>query len=171
MSELSPERLVNVQQRIRETVGDEDQIAIWEAQARRDARNRRAKKLRDDRRKDLLVQGLKQACETWRDPNAPSLVYFLRCGDFVKVGFTTDMRRRLDGIMTDNPFELELIGCIRGPVQLETAAHLVFENHHHRREWFRCNSSVQRAIKLHARRDLETAFGSLVHRGTSYNGC
>jgi hypothetical protein len=31
----------------------------------------------------------------------------------------------------------------------------VFKNHHHRGEWFRYNSLVQRAIKLHGRYDLK----------------
>lgn len=171
MNALTAEHQLAIKRRILGLVGDDALPEPLEVTARRLARNQRAKELRAERRHDALVQGLKQACRTWRNPDASSLVYFVRCDEYVKIGFTTRLQQRLEDIMMLNPLVLEVVGCVRGPVQLETAAHAVFDNHHHRGEWFRYNSLVRRAIKLHGRYDLSTAFLNAgqfcITRGTS----
>lgn len=69
-------------------------------------------------------------------------VYFLRCGEFVKIGYAHDVRVRMEAIRTHNPYKVEPIGFIECK-SLEEAKRI--EREHHERfahlrstgEWFR----------------------------------
>ncbi len=60
-------------------------------------------------------------------------VYFIRCGDFFKIGCSDDIPRRLKDMETNNPYELELIEVDED----EQFWHKVFAHRHHRGEWYR----------------------------------
>lgn len=67
-------------------------------------------------------------------------VYFIACGEFVKIGRSQDPRRRLAGITTDNPYDLALLRVVRG---LEVEYHQRFAAHRHRNEWFRFEGELK----------------------------
>lgn len=80
-----------------------------------------------------------------------SLVYFIRAGDFVKVGVTVDIHRRMHTLSTASPIELELLGVIEGDAEYERHVHAVLAEFHHRREWFRAEPDLLAAISGIAR--------------------
>jgi len=66
-----------------------------------------------------------------------SEVYFLKAERFVKIGFSNGTSSRLIALQTASPFEINLIGAIRGSLQIEQALHVRFSHLRHRGEWFR----------------------------------
>lgn len=74
------------------------------------------------------------------DPPQPG-VYFLRCPPFVKIGYSTDVPARIEGIRFVVPFETTLahvIDCEASDAPaLERQLHRQYANHLHRNEWFR----------------------------------
>lgn len=66
-----------------------------------------------------------------------SIVYFLRAiGYGVKIGFTTNLKQRLDDYKTYVPVEMVLIGSLRGTRRYEKLLHTKFSEHRIRGEWF-----------------------------------
>lgn len=65
-------------------------------------------------------------------------VYFLRCGDFVKIGYSENPKRRLLHLQTATPYDFELIGAHKGSREQEQYLHKTFAHLRHRHEWFRC---------------------------------
>src|SRR3990167_4154606 len=63
--------------------------------------------------------------------NRTGLVYFIRFGDRVKIGFTTDLAARL----TDLPHD-EVLVTVSGTMHDEKALHRRFAEHRVHREWF-----------------------------------
>ena len=63
-------------------------------------------------------------------------VYFIRCGDYVKIGCSDNIERRIKGIETNNPYPVELlkIDLTMG----EKYWHDKFKDYHHRNEWYSC---------------------------------
>jgi hypothetical protein len=60
------------------------------------------------------------------------LVYFLRFGDLIKIGFTTNLRQRLSSIPHD-----EVLATVPGTMRDEKHFHQRFAHLRHAREWFR----------------------------------
>ena len=71
------------------------------------------------------------------------LVYFISCGDFVKIGVSVDPNKRLQNLQTANPFKLKLLATTRGGYFLESHLHTQFEFLHHRNEWFRLEGELK----------------------------
>lgn len=73
-------------------------------------------------------------------------IYFIQCREFVKIGQTTQIRRRMTALAIGVPFELSLVGFIRCPLSelttRETDFHIRFAAQHHRGEWFRLESPL-----------------------------
>lgn len=90
----------------------------------------------------LLVRGTDGRYRTFfrveSDPDASvdSRVYFLRDGDCIKIGTSTNVSTRVSGGQTMNPRELVLIGSVPGDQQLEANLHRKFWHLHARGEWF-----------------------------------
>ena len=75
------------------------------------------------------------------------VVYFVRCCDFVKVGIASDMRDRLQTLQVGCPYELTLMGTVRGASKAERALHLALNAFHARGEWFMAPPIVRKAIR------------------------
>lgn len=60
--------------------------------------------------------------------------YFIRCGDYLKVGSSKNPERRLKDMLTSNPYDLELlrVDYING----EKYWHDKLKSCHHRGEWY-----------------------------------
>lgn len=76
-------------------------------------------------------------------------VYFLRAGDFVKIGWARDVEKRIKALQTANPHELELLGVIPGCDDVERVIHQRFNALHVRGEWYRAESSLLEFVARH----------------------
>lgn len=67
------------------------------------------------------------------------VVYFIRCGEFVKIGYTRgeDAKSRLQSLQTGNPQALELLATAIGDMSDERALHKEFDEYRTAGEWFR----------------------------------
>jgi len=86
------------------------------------------------------------------------IVYFVACGDFVKIGFTTrDMDTRLGEMSTGNPAALELIGTlVVTEKQDDRGLQKRFSKYHYRNEWFHKTLELLEAIdKLIEHHEIE----------------
>ena len=67
-------------------------------------------------------------------------LYFIRVGDYFKIGVSNNVRRRVRDIESQCPYPVELIYHGVGEAQDEELWHKVFEHRHHRGEWFHSGS-------------------------------
>lgn len=72
-----------------------------------------------------------------------SCVYFIGCGDFVKIGTAVDPMVRLRSLRVGNPFPLAVLRVVPGDIQTEWAFHRRFRRHLHRDEWFRIEGELK----------------------------
>jgi len=63
-------------------------------------------------------------------------VYFLRSGDLIKIGFATNIRKRITDLQIANPGELVLLASMRGSPWIEKKLHHRFRSLRSRGEWF-----------------------------------
>ena len=83
--------------------------------------------------------------------------YFIQAGDFVKIGFGSDIAARLRQIATHCPYEPKLLFKIPGTSDMEKRLHRRFEHLHCRAEWFRTDPEIFGFIEYLGRMN----FGSL----------
>jgi hypothetical protein len=74
------------------------------------------------------------------------MVYLIRSGKFIKIGFTTDIRRRLETLQIGNPIKLVLVGLIPGDTKAERRFQDRFGAALHRGEWFKITTEMQAFI-------------------------
>lgn len=55
----------------------------------------------------------------------------------IKIGITTNIKKRLRGLSTANGFDVRLLGFRAGDIVLERALHAQFADHRVRGEWFK----------------------------------
>jgi len=63
-------------------------------------------------------------------------IYFIECGDFIKIGYSVRPRERFRRIAAMSPVEMRLIGITAGGVYDERDAHTKFSHIRARNEWF-----------------------------------
>lgn len=68
--------------------------------------------------------------------NDEGVVYFVSDGEFVKIGFTCNLKTRLSTLQTMSPRPLEVLKVISGPQTLEKEIHKKFRHFHVHGEWF-----------------------------------
>ncbi len=95
------------------------------------------------------------------DAGAPvdALVYFASSDLFVKIGYTTDLPRRLDKMRTATPYGIDLLGVLRGGATLERRLHAAFASLRHHREWFRLVDPLKAFIDCNAMSPEEAKWG------------
>ncbi len=71
-----------------------------------------------------------------------TFVYFLRCGDWVKIGFSTDPTRRVREITTKVPYEITTLLTVPGTMQDEKRLHRALERFRINGEWFAYRSEI-----------------------------
>lgn len=77
----------------------------------------------------------------------PTMTYVIRCGAFVKIGATSDVRSRLRQLEAVNPFELTVVAVLAGGQTVERKLHKRFCDLRHRDEWFREEGDLAEWIK------------------------
>jgi hypothetical protein len=85
--------------------------------------------------------------ESWEDASGrrkdvPNHVYFIRCGDYVKIGVASCVVSRLRTLEAMNPLPLEVVRVIAGKRDVERAFHVRFAAYRHRDEWFRVEGDL-----------------------------
>lgn len=64
-------------------------------------------------------------------------IYFVRLHDFVKIGISSDVRKRMRHLQSGSPYPLELIRLIPdGNIELEARFHAFYKDQHANFEWF-----------------------------------
>jgi hypothetical protein len=72
-----------------------------------------------------------------------SWVYFIGCGDFVKIGMSTHAPSRIEDMRTGNPYDMTIIHTIPGGRLVERKLQKRFSAHHHRHEWFHLSDDIR----------------------------
>ena len=80
------------------------------------------------------------------------VVYFVRCEDYVKIGFSQDLKTRISDLQTACPYELELIAAIPGEWSLEGIFHNVLRDKRIRGEWFVLDDDLRQRISMMMKR-------------------
>lgn len=66
-----------------------------------------------------------------------NFIYFARCQEFVKIGRSANVNRRIQTLQTTMPFEIGPVWVMADPLkELERQCHLQFHHRRHRGEWF-----------------------------------
>lgn len=73
-------------------------------------------------------------------------IYFLRCGDFIKIGFSKQPDLRVASIATANPLPVVLAAVYPGSKADEFNLHVMFARHRSRGEWFARHPDIDAAI-------------------------
>lgn len=74
------------------------------------------------------------------------VVYFVRAGQYVKIGRSTAAAERIKLIRTDTPYRVTVLLTIKGGKSEETKLHEEFRHLRHRGEWFRAAPELLRFI-------------------------
>jgi len=69
-------------------------------------------------------------------------IYVFRVQDFVKIGFSTDWKKRFKHIQTASPYTIEKVFAFAANKSSEARLHKRFAKYHVRGEWFRHDGSV-----------------------------
>jgi hypothetical protein len=79
-------------------------------------------------------------------PHAKSVIYAIRCHDYVKVGLSDNLEQRLHSFELGNPYDLEVLIYRSVPrwyrKEFETMVHQALDAHAHRREWFKVSPEI-----------------------------
>lgn len=73
-------------------------------------------------------------------------VYFVECAGRIKIGFSNNVKARLQQLSTGAPGKLNLVATIPGPHRLERAIHRHLKAHRVKGEWFDDCAEVRAAI-------------------------
>jgi len=69
-------------------------------------------------------------------PRANGCVYFIRCGEYVKIGYSINPLQRLTDLQTGMPYRLEILASEWGTPEDEKFYHAKFKHLRHVGEWF-----------------------------------
>lgn len=85
---------------------------------------------------DALIEEFRRSRR--RTPDVEPCVYFIQAGlGPIKIGYTTDIKRRLPSLQTSTSKKLRVLATIAGRVGLERELHRRFHEHRISGEWFR----------------------------------
>lgn len=73
-------------------------------------------------------------------------VYFLECGDFVKIGFSKKPDDRFHSLKVSLPFKIKYVRQISGNIRDEKKLHLRFKKWHVKGEWFKKCDEINSVI-------------------------
>ena len=70
------------------------------------------------------------------------MVYFIKQNDYIKIGYTNNLNKRLNQLQVSSPVKLEVLGIIKGSLEDESNYHKMFSKYHSYGEWFSCNEEL-----------------------------
>lgn len=74
------------------------------------------------------------------------MIYFLKCNSYVKIGFTTNIKKRVSALDTAIPYNIQLLFWVDGNIEFEKTVHDIFSEWNHKKEWFKI--SEDRIIEI-----------------------
>ena len=74
-------------------------------------------------------------------------IYFIKQGEYVKIGYSAGIKDRLKGLQTGSPEELEVLATEHGDKLTEKWLHMLFEKQHYRGEWFKLDDELLNYIE------------------------
>lgn len=74
-------------------------------------------------------------------------IYFLECGDFIKIGWSQNAKARINSIQHTIPFDIRVLCISYGDVTFEKSLHAKFAHLRFRGEWFRKSQEIYDEIK------------------------
>ena len=83
------------------------------------------------------------------------MIYFVKCNEYLKIGFTDNFSSRLKHARTFNPYNLEVVKVIEGTVKEERLLHEQFKKYHHQLEWFLFSDEIKQYIDKQKAIDYE----------------
>lgn len=78
------------------------------------------------------------------------MIYFIEANGMVKIGYSSNPKRRLQMLATGCPFKCTLIGVMKGLLEDEKEVHARFSHLRERGEWFKFSPEVNSFIAEHA---------------------
>lgn len=115
--------------------------------ARRGMRSEMRKRLRDKYWQRHPAKNIVELAKIiTADKSDEDFVYFVKCGEYIKIGYSTDVEARITGMMCDNPNDLELLACFHGNRITERILHESFSHCRHRNEWFHAGNDIYEFI-------------------------
>ena len=85
------------------------------------------------------------------------MIYFVRSGDLVKIGYASSVEKRIPTLRTSNPNAIVVLGAMTGDMEAERALHERFAKHRVRGEWFVLCDEIVGFIQENARPYLYSA--------------
>jgi DNA-binding XRE family transcriptional regulator len=76
------------------------------------------------------------------------MIYFIKQGDYVKIGFTNRFKTRLNQLQVSSPIKLEVLGIIDGNKEEEKSIHEKFKHISSNGEWFMYCDELKSYIDL-----------------------
>lgn len=70
-------------------------------------------------------------------PRKAGWIYVIQSGEFIKIGFATDVAKRVRGLETGSPHPIAVLHEMRGTLEDEARFHGRFASYRVRGEWFR----------------------------------
>ena len=75
------------------------------------------------------------------------MIYFIKSGNYVKIGYSKEPKQRLKELQTANPLKLTLMGTIPGTYSTEKALHSLYNKYKKRGEWFNCKKDLSLCVE------------------------
>ena len=86
-------------------------------------------------------------------------VYFISCGEFVKIGCAVSVKERLKSVQTGCPYPLAIVGAFESGYMglTEQRVHEMFETYHYRGEWYKNVRQIKEFAVANTIQYLESA--------------
>lgn len=87
--------------------------------------------------------------DAWKARRAQGYVYFLRADNTAKIGFSTNLRQRLEKLRNGNSFPVFICKIVKGDRRTERTFHKRFAEYRTRGEWFELRGSLAKFLEMH----------------------
>lgn len=82
-----------------------------------------------------------------KEDRPSGFIYFIRCSGLIKIGFSTNPRKRFHNLKSMLPFDAKLLGYHAGSEETERKLHQLFWHLKRRGEWFEATPGLQMVIR------------------------
>ena len=76
------------------------------------------------------------------------MIYFIRQGKFIKIGYSVNPNERIKDLQTGSPVKLHLQATMEGCFKTEKGLHKLFEHLKSKGEWFRYTDEMKNFIRV-----------------------
>lgn len=76
------------------------------------------------------------------------MIYFVRAGEYMKIGFSIEPWGRMEALQIGNPEPLEMVAICPGDYALESELLSAFKEYHYRGEWFRHSAAIEQYCEV-----------------------